>query len=123
MCLRVYANGYGDGADTHVSVFVSLMRGEHDDKLTWPFCGDITVQVMNQNRDQDHIEYTVDFTEEDAADGKSSGRVTSEERARFALGYKKFISHAKLESTADTKQYLKNDCIKFRVSNVVVHSV
>ena len=39
MCLGVDANGDGDGAGTHVSVFVTIMRGEHDDKLTWPFRG------------------------------------------------------------------------------------
>ena len=123
MCLRVYANGNGDGAGTHVSVFVNLMRGEHDDKLTWPFLGDITIQLVNQNRDQDHVEKTLDFTEEDAADGETSSRVMSEETARFALGYRMFISHAKLESTTGIQQYLKNDCIKFRVNKVVVHSV
>ena len=123
MCLRVHANGVGEGADAHVSVYVNLMRGEHDDKLTWPFLGDITMQLVNQNSDQDHVEETLDFTEEDAADGETSSRVMSEERARFALGYRMFISHAKLESTAGIQQYLKNDCIKFRVNKVVVHSV
>ena len=28
LCLRVYANGHGEGKDTHISIFVSLMRGE-----------------------------------------------------------------------------------------------
>ena len=123
MCLRVDANGAGDGAGTHVSVYVYLMRGEHDDKLTWPFRGDITIQLVNQNRDQDHAEKILKFTKEDAADGEAPSRVTSEERAWIALGYRMFISHTKLESTVGTKQYLKNDCIKFRVNKVVVHSI
>ena len=33
MCLRVYANGCGTGEDTHLSVFVALMKGEHDEHL------------------------------------------------------------------------------------------
>ena len=33
MCLRVDANGNGDGKGTHVSVFVCLVRGEFDDVL------------------------------------------------------------------------------------------
>ena len=37
MCLRVYADGNDDGKGTHVSVFVRLMRGEHDNYLKWPF--------------------------------------------------------------------------------------
>ena len=122
MCLNVDANGYGDGAGTHVSVFVSLMRGEHDDMLIWPFRGNITIQLMNQNRDQDHVEYILDFTDENGNDD-ISGRVTSGERAKRSLGIPEFISHTKLESTAGTKQYLKNECIKFSVTKVVVHSV
>ena len=45
MCLKVHANGYGDGKGTHVSVFVRLMKGVFDDTLKWPFCGDVTVQL------------------------------------------------------------------------------
>ena len=56
MCLMVFANGYGDGAGTHLSVYVYLMKGEHDDKLTWPFRGDITIQLVNQYKGQDHVE-------------------------------------------------------------------
>ena len=33
MCLKVYANGQGDGKGTHVTVAVCLMRGEFDDLL------------------------------------------------------------------------------------------
>ena len=124
MCLRVYANGYGDGVGTHVSVFVNLMRGEHDDKLTWLFRGDITIQLMNQKRDQDHVENIADFADGNGAAGsETSGRVTSEERAKCSWGFHNFISHTKLESTTDTQQYLKNNRIKFRVNKVVVHSV
>ena len=124
MCLRVYANGKGDGAGTHVSVYVYLMRGEHDDKLTWPFRGDITIQLVNQNRDQNHVENILDFTDENtAADDDISGRVTTGERAKRSWGFPTLISHPTLESTAETEQYLKNDCMKFKVTKVVVHSV
>ena len=123
MCLKVNANGYGDGAGTHVSVFVNPMRGEHDDKLTWPFRGDITVQLVNQYSDEDHVENIVHFTDEKGAADNISGWVTSGGRAKSSWGYRMFILHTKLESTADTMQYLKNDCIKFRVNNVVVRSV
>ena len=124
MCLNVDANSGAASDGTHVSVYVYLMRGEHDDKLTWPFRGDITIQLVNQNRDQDHLEKIVHFTDENgAADNDTSGRVTSGERAKSAWGYPAFIFHTELESTAGTKQYLKNDCVKFKVNQVVVRSV
>ena len=42
MCIKVYASGRGDGADTHVSVFASLMKGRNDDNLPWPFKEKVT---------------------------------------------------------------------------------
>ena len=36
MCLAVYANGVGNGAGTHVSVAILLLRGEYDEILKWP---------------------------------------------------------------------------------------
>ena len=35
--LAIIANGYGAGADTHVSVGVAMMKGEYDDLLAFPF--------------------------------------------------------------------------------------
>ena len=122
MCLSVAANGYGSGAGTHVSVRVCLMRGEHDDKLKWPFQGDIPIQLLNQKQDQEHVEYTSDFGDEAIAYG-SAARVTSGERATKGRGIFQFISHTKVESPTWTAQYLHNDCLKWRVANIVVHSV
>ena len=42
MCINVHANGWSNGAGTHVSVTVYLMRGEYDSRREWPFIGDIT---------------------------------------------------------------------------------
>ena len=36
MCLAVYANGVGEGAGTHVSLSLLLLRGEYDDELQFP---------------------------------------------------------------------------------------
>ena len=36
MCLAVYANGIGNGASTHVSIAILLLRGEYDYLLKWP---------------------------------------------------------------------------------------
>ena len=40
MCLAVYANGVGEGAGTHVSLSLLLLKGKYDDQLKWPmkFC-------------------------------------------------------------------------------------
>ena len=47
ICLRVDANGYGVRKNSHISVYLYMMRGEYDESLHWPFRGDITVQLLN----------------------------------------------------------------------------
>ena len=122
MCIRVDANGTSSGAGTHVSVFVHLMRGEYDSRLVWPFRGDITIQLVNHSNDDSHCEKTVPFSDAAVGNGESD-RVTSGERAIAGRGYDKFISHTKVESSTDTRRYIINDCLTFRITNIVVHSV
>ena len=119
MCLRVYANGCGNGKGTHVSVFVHLMRGEYDDQLKWPFRGDITIQLLNQRRDGGHRELTLPV--DDKTGDEYAGRVVGQERTTSGWGWNQFIAHNEL-STED-KEYLKNDCLKFRIVKAVVKSI
>ena len=46
LCLKVYANGDGEGEGTHISIFANLMRGDYDNNLQWPFEGDIIVDTL-----------------------------------------------------------------------------
>ena len=119
MCLCVYANGYGDGKATHVSVSCKLNCGEYDDQLRWPFRGDITIQLLNQSSDEGHWEKTVRF-DNTVSDGHA-GRVVGQERATSGWGFTRFIAQNKLNT--ESKQYLSNDCLKFRISNFVVKSI
>ena len=50
MCIVVYANGYGSGKGTHLSLFVAIMGGEYDDQLQWPFRGKVTIQTHMQSK-------------------------------------------------------------------------
>ena len=93
MCLRVDPNGFGDGKGTHVSVFVHLMRGEYDDKLKWPFRGEITIQLLNQRRDERHLERTIPFDHDDEVDDAYAGRVVGWNERAGGWGFHKFIAH------------------------------
>jgi TNF receptor-associated factor 4 len=112
MCVRICANGNGPGQGTHLSVYVSLMQGEFDDQLKWPFQGIITVKLLNQEEDKDHVTKTVKFIESEqqedcqrvTTDGPSTGQ-----------GYGQFLPHTKLQP-----KYLKNDCIKLCIKKVEV---
>lgn len=37
LCLMVFAGGFYDTTDTHLSLCLSLMEGEYDENLKWPF--------------------------------------------------------------------------------------
>ena len=109
MCLRVNAGGNGDGANTHVSIFLYLMKGEYDEQLEWPFRGKITFELLSQDGDEKRSE-TINF---DNAPEISSSRVMDGERAEKGWGYHTFIPHTELKPT-----YLQNDCLKFCIRRV-----
>ena len=111
MCVRVDANGDGDAAGTHVSVFGSLMKGRNDDNLPWPFTGKVTITLLNQLTYENH--YTASFSQ----DHMASRRVVSGEMATTGYGQPTFISHNQLRYDVVKKccQYLKDDCLYFQI--------
>lgn len=110
MCLVIYPNGYGQAEGSHVSVFVSIMKGKNDSKLKWPFRGILTIQLLDQSKKEDHKEVTVSYleSEHDYASRVSIGTHNA------ATGKLWMIAH---ESLCDDggPQYLRNDCLKFRI--------
>ena len=101
-----------DGA---ILLCVYLMRGEYDDRLVWPFRGDITIQLLNWSSDQYHIGMTVKFN--DKSPVSSCSRVTSGERAKCGCEEGFF---SLLGSKYDI--YVKDDTVKLKVTKVVVAS-
>jgi TNF receptor-associated factor 4 len=101
MGVEVYANGYGDGEGTHVSVRAIIFEGEHDAGLKWPFIGKVTFTLLNQLEDDHHHSNFVYFGDADTA---CVGCVMDEP---------KFMPHSAL--VADHPQYLKDDTLYFQV--------
>ena len=117
MSLRVDANGDRDGKGTHVSYYVSLMSGEYDDTLEWPFKGEVTVELLNQLEDKNHKKNPIQFDESTPLE--SSQRVV-EKQYGLGWGRPKFISHSELSLNSSLNcQYLKDDTLYFRVSVTV----
>ena len=125
MCLSIDAKGWGDGKDTHVSVSVHMMKGEFDSHLQWPFKGEITVQLANQKEGGEHYDRKPVQTGSATIDGYTDVfcRCTEDDMSKEGWGNAQFISHADLYKPEEGKEYLKNDTLKFRVTNIVVTSV
>ena len=115
MCLRILINGVGNGEGTHVSVFLYLMKGQYDGNLKWPLVGSFEIELLNQKKDGGHhTTKPIKFSE----GAPSARRVSSkqpDEMANEGLGRNEFISHEKIKKESDDCQYLKNDCIFFRI--------
>ena len=106
MCLRIITNGRGIGEGTHIPIYVLLLKGEFNGRLGWPFEGEITFQLLNQeDGGEDHESGTIDFSDLDAK--RANRRVVKGERATYGGGFSRFISHTQL-----VPQYLKNDCLR-----------
>ena len=113
MCICVHANGNGEGQNTHISVFAFLMKGKNDDHLPWPFTGTVNIKLLNQLEDKNHFSTRTTFP----ADEELSQRVVNKERSSNGWGRPKYISHSNLgQNTAKNCQYLKDDCLFFKIS-------
>ena len=114
ICIRVVANGSGDGKGTHLSVFAHIMHGENDGHLPWPFSGTVTVMLLNQLEDKCHHSGGIDFRPHE----NGSQRVEEGERSQWSCGIHCFIAHTSLEYNASKNcRYLLNDCLYFRIKS------
>ena len=116
MCLRVDAAGHGNGKGTHLSVFLYLMKGPHDNKLTWPLRGKFELKLLNQISDCEHHSHTLLYG--DHVPVEYTDKVIDGDRANGGWGYAHFISHEDLHKATPMCQYLKDDCIFLKVGKL-----
>ena len=57
------ANRFRNHEDSHVSMFICLMKGENDDGLKWPFKGYVAIRLLNWKEDKQHVECIIEFNE------------------------------------------------------------
>ena len=55
LCLRLYMNGDGSGKGTHLSFFLTIIKGEYDALLQWPFNQMVTLMLLDQSSRKKHI--------------------------------------------------------------------
>ena len=116
MCLKVHADGFKSGRGTHISVYTCLLRGEFDSQLRWPFRGTIVIELVNQLEDKEHYTHANSYT--DITPDDRASRLTAREQA-LGWGQQQFMSHAELGfNRAKNCQYLRDDCLIFRILSV-----
>ena len=111
--LKVVATGSGHGEGTHVSVYLHLMKGPHDDELEqsgyWPLRGTFTIELLNQLNDSNHtrmVQFHHHLCE------KCTNKVLDEVMTHGGVGRQQFISHTILNNNG----YMKSDSLIFKIS-------
>ena len=106
--LQMYPNGYVNVKNTHLSIFIFVMKGENDAMLPWPFKKKVKFTLIDQQEDSVKrknvfLSFIPGYRPE------SFARPTQEENA--VSGYTEFISHEKLYS----RRYLVDDTLFLQV--------
>jgi len=112
MFLRVDPAGQGSGKGTHLSLYLCLMKGPHDDELTWPLREKFEIKLLNQISDCEHTSRVLIFD-----DRTSVSRVILEDGVD-SWGRSQFVSNIDLYKITPTCQYLKNNGIFLQVSRL-----
>ena len=109
MCVNVYLMP----SHTDLHVYSYLLPGEYDDGLKWPFRGRVAVWLLNQLSDDNHYKYMFDYEE---ASKSECQRVTSRKRSDWMSPIDDDLPLTALKYNSSKKcQYLKNDCLKFKI--------
>ena len=110
LVLIVHANGFGSGTGTHLSLFIYLMKGDNDDKLSFPFNATITVQLLNTLSDSNHRERSIDHY---TAQLDARTRVTEGDIAPDGKGSNYFISHTELLDNTNSVKFISGIMINY----------
>ncbi|XP_029480909.1 TNF receptor-associated factor 5-like isoform X1 [Oncorhynchus nerka] len=112
MAARAYLNGDGAGRDTHLSLYVVLMRGDFDPLLPWPFRQPVSLSVLDQSGTNNHLTMSFKPDPENTSfhrPGSAAATATN-----VASGFQCFASHAQLE-TPKNAIYVRDDTLFVKV--------
>ncbi|XP_065896299.1 TNF receptor-associated factor 4-like [Dysidea avara] len=101
-----------NGAGTHLSIFMRIMKGEHDEKLTWPLKQQFQVTATNQVSNDHHRVIRITYDKDTPA--SSASRVENDDEG-LGLGIVNCISVVDFYKNTPFCQYVKDDCAFFKV--------
>ena len=106
--ISINPNGFGSGENTHLSVYLVIMKGEYDATLTWPFHKKVMFTLIDQQENEHNRENIVwPFTSEP----KPSSFARPVEEENNGWGFAEFVSHEELQ----TRRYIVDDTIFVQV--------
>nr|XP_058965315.1 TNF receptor-associated factor 4-like [Pocillopora verrucosa] len=103
----IYPNGIGNAKNTHMSVFITIMKGEYDAILPWHFNKKVKLTLIDQEDDPEEREN--ETKEVEGRNIPSFSRPIAEENT--GIGFDCFVSHEKLKS----QHYIVDDTLFLQV--------
>lgn len=91
-CTYLYLNGDGAGKDTHVSLFIVIMKSEYDALLEWPFRQKVTFNLLNHENKNDSVKKSI------MPDANSPSFKRPRKEMNLAAGFPLFVSKERLEN-------------------------
>ena len=102
--LNVSPNGEDFAENTHLSVYLIIMKGEYDASLTWPFHKKVTFTLIDQQENaNDRKNIVMSFTSDSKC--RNFERPVTEEN--IGMGFGIFVSHEELQK----RRYIVDDAI------------
>ena len=107
--LSIVPFGDGRGKNTHLSVFIIVMKGEYDAILSWPFKKEVKFILIDQQEDPVRRQNVIrKLTADNELKGNYDRPIRGENKGR---GFPEFISHDKLYS----RRYIVDDTLFLQV--------
>ena len=106
--IQIRPNGFSIGENTHLSLYLVIMKGEYDATLTWPFDKKYTLTLMDQQEnehDRENIVFTI------SPDSMASSFQRPVENETVGRGRHQFVSHENLHK----RRYIVDDTIFVQV--------
>ena len=122
MCLRVDANGRGDGAGTHVSVHVCLMNAERENARSKGFMNlscDLTIALMKYDNYSDKRRCPARKTVHGLLLKGSVLSKFKQDKTTLGYGIDRFVTH---DEAAKTHVCIWNDFMTLKVCSIRYHS-
>lgn len=114
MYMSVYPAGYDRGQDSHLSVFLHLIKGPYDDELQksgkWPLRGTFTIEILGDDQDYGYL-LPMHYQRCELC----TSQVIKDKEAPLGWGYSHFMPHDILLHQ-NKSNYLINDTLSFQLS-------
>ncbi len=103
-----YLNGIASGQGTHLSLYLTIEKGEFDALLNWPFKQKVIFSLLDQNASTSNQAHRI---EELVGDRNSTSFLRPKSESNPGWGFPKFILLDKLKSGT----FIKDDCIFIKI--------